>query len=103
MPNLTSRSQSSFVQITKMLNGVLVINELVDLKKRHGRKRMFLNIDFEKVYDIVSYDCLRSIMRLMGFGAIWLGWVKACEFFSSLSILVNGSPTNHFQAHRGLT
>lgn len=42
-------------------------------------------------------------MRLMGFGAIWLGWVKACVLSSSLSILVNGSPTNHFQAHRGLT
>lgn len=36
-----------------MLDGVLVINEMVDLVKRHKRENLLFEIDFEKTYDKV--------------------------------------------------
>lgn len=41
-------------------------------------------------------------MRKMGFGVRWLGWMEALAFNSSISILVNGSPTKDFKVSRGL-
>lgn len=45
---------------------------------------------------------LRYMMVRMGFGVRWKGWMKALIFNSSLSILVNGSPTEDFVVSRGL-
>lgn len=38
----------------------------------------------------------------MGFGSRWLSWMEALVFTSSMSILVNGSPSPDFHVSRGL-
>lgn len=44
----------------------------------------------------------KYIMRCMGFGELWLKWIEATVFKISMSVLVNGSPTNEFRMERGL-
>lgn len=53
LPSLISKNQSDFLQNRKMLDGVLVINEMMDLVKRHKREYLLFKIDFEKIYDKV--------------------------------------------------
>lgn len=48
-----------------MFDGVLVINELMDLSKRFRWQCIFLKIDFDKDYESVSWNYLRSVMGLM--------------------------------------
>ena len=38
----------------------------------------------------------------MGFNEKWIGWIKGCLSSTSISILVNGSPTSEFKPQRGL-
>lgn len=38
----------------------------------------------------------------MGFGAKWNWWIEALLFKSSMSILVNGSPSKDFEVFRGI-
>ncbi|XP_071718177.1 uncharacterized mitochondrial protein AtMg01250-like [Rutidosis leptorrhynchoides] len=38
----------------------------------------------------------------MGFGAKWRNWILSCLKSTSISILVNGSPTNEFKLGRGV-
>ncbi|MCI94761.1 LINE-1 reverse transcriptase like, partial [Trifolium medium] len=38
----------------------------------------------------------------MGFDEGWRRWIRACVFQSSMSILVNGSPTDDFTVGKGL-
>ncbi|XP_071712402.1 uncharacterized protein [Rutidosis leptorrhynchoides] len=38
----------------------------------------------------------------MGFGEKWINWIEACLKSASISILVNGSPTNEFGIKRGV-
>lgn len=84
------------------MDGVLVLNEVVDYAKIVKRKCMLVKMDFEKAYDCISWDFLRSMLRKMDFGDRWCGWMKALVFNSSMSILVNGSPTKDFNVSRGL-
>lgn len=85
-----------------ILDGVLVVNEVINLAKRDKRSCLALKVDYEKAYDSVSWNYLRSIMGKMGFGGNWSKWMKACVFISSMSVLVNGSVNKDFMMERGL-
>ncbi|CAJ2641645.1 unnamed protein product [Trifolium pratense] len=61
-----------------------------------------LKVDFERAYDTVNWNFLEYMMRRMGFDQHWLEWMRACIFNSSMSVLVNGSPTEDFLVGKGL-
>jgi hypothetical protein len=42
------------------------------------------------------------MMVKMSFFDGWLKWMSACIFESSMSVLVNGSPSEDFKVGRGL-
>lgn len=79
---LISHYQSAFVYVRQLLDGVLIVNVIVD--------------------DCVNRDFLRFMMAKMNFGSIWMDWMEACKFKSHLSILINGNPKMSFKVGRGL-
>lgn len=99
---LISPCQSAFISGRQILDGVLMINEVVDLAKRRKDECLLFKVDFEKAYDSVSWSFLTYMLNRMGFDKRWIGWIQACVFSSSMSVLVNGSPTDEFTAHKGL-
>lgn len=44
-----------------------------------------------------------KISIFLCFGDKWVGWINACLFYARSSIIVNGSLTEVFQLHRGLS
>jgi len=42
------------------------------------------------------------MMERLGFCRKWIGWVRTCLESSSVSVLVNGSPTQEFKPRKGL-
>jgi hypothetical protein len=99
---LISPCQSAFLPNRQILNGVVVLNELIDLAKRRKDECLLFKVDFERAYDTVSLSFLECMMTKMGFSEGWLKWMRACIFESSMLILVNGSPTDDFKVCRGL-
>ncbi|GKF15214.1 RNA-directed DNA polymerase, eukaryota, reverse transcriptase zinc-binding domain protein, partial [Tanacetum coccineum] len=63
---------------------------------------MVFKIDFEKAFDSVSWDFIFQVLQFMGFGQLWISWIRGCLFSARTSILVNGSPSREFSLHRGL-
>ncbi|GJY61339.1 hypothetical protein Tco_0461996 [Tanacetum coccineum] len=59
-------------------------------------------VDFEKACDNLNWRFLIDIMNKMGFGERWCKWVDSCLRSSTMSILVNGSPTEEFCLERGV-
>lgn len=85
-----------------MLDGVVVAIELVHAAK-HGKKPSFLlKVDFEKAYDTVDWGFLRYMMRMMNFCEKWITWIVGCLSSASVSVLVNGSPSEEFTMARGI-
>lgn len=79
-----------------ILDGVLVANETVDFVEKMKSKGLIFKVDFEKAFDSLNWEYLFDILRCMGFGARWRGWIKSCLCSSSISVLVNGSPAEEF-------
>jgi hypothetical protein len=99
---LISTCQSAFLPNRQILDGVVVLNELIDLARRRKDECLLFKVDFEHAYDTVSWSFLERMMLKMGFSDGWMKWIHACIFQSSMSILVNGSPTADFKVGRGM-
>jgi hypothetical protein len=98
---LISKVQSAFVPNRQILDGVLVINELLDLAKRRKDKCLFFKVDFERAYDTVNWQFLDYMLGRMGFADRWRRWIQACVFHSSMSVLVNGRPLGSYAKSGG--
>jgi len=94
--------QSAFLKGRHLVDGVLVVNEVVDLAKRSKRECLILKVDFEKAYVFVDWFFLEYMMRRVGLCDQWVWWMKACVFGGNMSILVNGSPAEEICVQRGL-
>ncbi|XP_071728773.1 uncharacterized protein [Rutidosis leptorrhynchoides] len=66
------------------------------------KKSMIFKVDFEKAFDSLNWEFLDNMLRLMGFGSNWRGWIASCLKTAFISILVNGSPTREFKIGRGV-
>ncbi|XP_058726636.1 uncharacterized protein LOC131597999 [Vicia villosa] len=83
-------------------DGVLLINEVLDLENREKRSCLALKVDFEKAYGSVNWEFLRTMLNQFGFGKRWVSSMECCIFNSHFSILINGSTTKDFKVERGL-
>ncbi|XP_071695547.1 uncharacterized protein [Rutidosis leptorrhynchoides] len=70
--------------------------EALKLKSKN-QKGILFKVDFEKAFDCLNWKFLEDVMSCMGFGNKWRKWILSCLESASISILVNGSPTNEFQ------
>ncbi|KAK9057871.1 hypothetical protein SSX86_022710 [Deinandra increscens subsp. villosa] len=97
-----SQEQSAFVKNRQILDGPLLLNEILDYAHGKKLKLLLFKVDFAKAYDTVSWDSLDAMMKFMGFGPKWRAWIRVCLSSSRSSILINGSPTEEFNIGRGL-
>lgn len=45
----------------------MVLDEIIDLAKREKKKRMLLNVDFEKACDNVNWGFMKYMLCMIGF------------------------------------
>ena len=65
-------------------------------------KGILIKLDMENAFDRVKHSFLFSVLHSFGFSFAFLNLIKACINNPWIAPLVNGIPTNFFQASRGL-
>ncbi|XP_022013816.1 uncharacterized protein LOC110913282 [Helianthus annuus] len=63
MSSITSVTQSAFLSGRFILDGLLIINEIMAWAKKNNKRIFLMKIDFEKAYDNVNWDFLLDIKR----------------------------------------
>ncbi|XP_076890699.1 uncharacterized protein LOC143541890 [Bidens hawaiensis] len=86
-----SNSQSAFVKERYILDGPLVLNEVIGWVKKNRRQISLLKLDFEKAYDNVSWEFLLDVLSRMGFPPRRCMWVKGILHSARSAVLVNAS------------
>ncbi|KAM0042665.1 putative RNA-directed DNA polymerase [Helianthus debilis subsp. tardiflorus] len=97
-----SDTQSAFLKGRFILDGPLMMNEIITWLKKKYKKAYLLKIDFEKAYDNVDWAFLISVLKQMGFPNRWCLWIEGILHSARSSVSVNGAPTFDFQCQKGL-
>nr|GFA02235.1 RNA-directed DNA polymerase, eukaryota, reverse transcriptase zinc-binding domain protein [Tanacetum cinerariifolium] len=99
---VVSKEQFAFISGRQILDGPLIISEIIQWYKKRKKKMLIFKVDFEKAFDSVSWKHLDFILDNLGFVSKWRSWIRACLHSSRAFILINGSPTSEFSIKRGL-
>lgn len=67
-----SSNQSVFIPNISILDKVLVVNEIVDFAHINKKGLLAFKVDFEKAFDLVSWDYILYLIKRMNFGSRWL-------------------------------
>ncbi|XP_021975185.1 uncharacterized protein LOC110870307 [Helianthus annuus] len=96
------KNQSAFLKDRLILDGPLIINEVLAWARENGTELFLFKIDFAKAYDNVNWNFLSSIMNQLGFPPKWCLWIHGILSLARSSVLVNGSPTFEFPCQKGM-
>ncbi|CAN1293082.1 LINE-1 retrotransposable element ORF2 protein [Linum perenne] len=103
LPDVISASQSGFVKGRKIVDNILLAQELVRMYNRTGvSPRSTIKIDLMKAFDSVHWGYLFNMLFAMGFPDKFIGWLRACVVTASYSVSVNGGLHGFFPAKKGV-
>ena len=102
MSKLVNKAQNDFVEGRQILDASLIANEVIDSMTRRKEKGILCKLDVEKAYDKLNWKFLLTVLREMGFGSKWIGWIKWCISTASFLVIINANPTGFFKSSRGL-
>ncbi|KAJ9567980.1 hypothetical protein OSB04_003946 [Centaurea solstitialis] len=97
-----SNTQTAFIKGRSILDGPLMVNELISWAKKARRKLLLFKVDFAKAFDSLNWNYLDNVMLQMGFGDTWRAWMKCCLSTAKVSVLINGAPTKEFKMSKGV-
>jgi hypothetical protein len=100
--SVISDNQSGFLSGRNIIDGPLIINEIISWVKKKKGKSLLFKIDFEKAFDHINWKFIDSMMYQMNFPCKWRNWVWSVLSSARSSVLINGSPTFEFQYQRGV-
>lgn len=95
-------SQTGFVKGRNILEGVVILHEVIHELRSKGKKGLILKIDLEKAYDRVRWDFLEEVMKGKGFSDKWIKWVMQTVEGGRVCVNVNGQRSPYFRTFRGL-
>ncbi|KAE8682317.1 Polynucleotide adenylyltransferase family protein isoform 4 [Hibiscus syriacus] len=100
--DIISPSQFAFIRGRSILDCSFIANEGIDFWRKKGLKGVVFKVDFKRAYDSVDWVILLKILGKMGFGEKWRSWMFQCMSTASVSVLLNGTPTEKIHTKRGL-
>lgn len=69
-------TQTTFLPGRYIMEGVIILHEMIHELKRKKQNRIVFKLDFEKAYDKVSWPFLQQALRMKGFSPLWCIWIE---------------------------
>ena len=89
METLIHKDQTCAVKGRLIFDNVHLLRNVIDYVDQKILPCIFLNVDQEKAFDLVSYDFLYKCLEVYGFGSNFIRWIKILYANISSSVLVN--------------
>lgn len=104
LPFLISSNQSAFIENRKIIDNILVVQEVVkDYAKNKGKPKSAIKIDIMKEFNSVHWGFVINVLTAMGFLHTFVSWIQACITTPKFSVKSNGVSEGFFSAKRGLS
>jgi ribonuclease HI/exonuclease III len=102
LKRLISSPQGGFVEGRNILDNVIQVQETIHSSKRRKEKGMLIKLDMANAFDRVNRSFLIKSLLAFGFSPHFVQLINACIENPWIAPLVNGRPSNFFQARRGI-
>jgi len=102
LKRLISSPQGGFVEGRNILDNVIQVQEILHSSKKRNEKGMLIKLDMANAFDRVNRSFLLKVLLAFGFSPHFVQLIKACIDNPWIAPLVNGRPSNFFQARRGI-
>ncbi|XP_031099806.1 uncharacterized protein LOC116004005 [Ipomoea triloba] len=104
LPDYVGPYQSSFVKGRQISDNILIYQEIMHTmrSKKGSTGFMAIKLDFEKAYDRLSWDFIRSTLTEIGFNENWIKLIMHCIQTPRMSLLWNGDTLPQFSPSRGI-
>ena len=99
---LISPLQGGFVKGRHLIDNVIQVQEALHSSFQRKEKGMLIKLDMKNAFDRVRLSFLYQVLLSFGFSIEFVKLLKACTDRPWIAPLVNGRPSNFFQASRGL-
>lgn len=94
--------QTAFIKDRYIVDGAVMLHEVVHELRTKKKKGVILKIDFEKAYDSVRWDFIEEILIRKGFESKLRGWIMSTIRGGKVCVNINGENSPYFMTHRGL-
>jgi hypothetical protein len=99
---IISSSQTAFIKGRNILEGVIILHEVICELRSSGKQGVLFKIDFEKTYDKVRCDFVKEVMVEKGFPNIWISQTMSTIQGERVCININGERSKFFNTYQGL-
>jgi hypothetical protein len=99
---LISTNQTTFIKGRNILEGVVILHEILHEFRIFGRKGILFKIDFEKAYDKVKCEFVQEALYRKGFPLKWIQQTMSIVQGDMVCINVNGDRSTYFRTYQGL-
>lgn len=95
-------NQTGFIPGRNILEGVVILHEVMRELSCNKKQGLILKIDFEKAYDRVRWDFLEEVLQGKGFPSKWIQWVMQTVKGRQVYVNINATRGPYFKTLRGL-
>jgi hypothetical protein len=71
MSRIINKCQTTFIKGRNIMDGVMVLHEIVHDVKVRKKDGVILKLDFEKAYDKISWEFIFEMLKQRGFCESW--------------------------------
>jgi hypothetical protein len=97
---LISETQTAFVPGRYIMEGVVILIEVLHELRVKNHKGVILKLDFEKAYDKVQWSFMMEVLKRKNFPPKWLEWMKQIIEGGKVGININGNEGHFFNTIR---
>ena len=97
-----SKKQTAFLPGRSILDGVVILQEVLHELRVKKEEGIILKLNFEKAYDKVSWSFLEEVMIRKGFDSKWIGWTMQAVRGGRVAVDINGERGDFFRSFKGL-
>ena len=76
MNGLVNPTQNAFVEGRQILDASLIANEVIDSMQKRKERGILCKLDIEKAHDQINWSFILKVLKKMGFGDKWVGWIE---------------------------
>ena len=101
LPKLIHADQKGFVNGRFIGENLRLIYDIINECEIQNSKNLIILIDFEKVFDSISWKFILDILKKFNFGEKTINWVRSLQNNSNSKILQNGYLSDEISLGRG--